>query len=1489
MEFVQHNPLRAGVPLGQFIPPAPETNSFGEVLAAAFANDNEITSGLAYALRPDYPMDETFQVLDAMADEPLAARYPDQLARAQSAVEFAAIKARILQEERNKAILAANGFSGFIAGAIAGVLSPTSLVPLMGPARGAKGVAQAFGLAAAAVGAQEAALWGLQEARSPQEVAVGIAAGTVLGGLLGSAARYLTPTERELIEARMAPSRDEGTILYAGPDGRTTEVTVEEGAPQLLGRKEPAFEQLPLPEAGYVRVYHGGPVDSSLPSSGGSRWVTTDPTYAANYRADEAGSEVFYSDLPVEHPALVAARAWDETDEAAGTNAVGRYRSFQLEEAVAALMQKVPDKIIAPALDAAGEFPAARTDTGVGAAVTNPAQGRIRRANTYVGKQVDRGADWLAAKGVPALPGAVRTLNDPIGMLAKLNPLTRQLDNKSFTASRTWAAQLQLPGIKMEGEVAATGGGDAVSRANVHMQAIGTFVQDYDKAWANYISDGKGDSLAQLAYASAMKATGRAPATGKLSYQEFGEEVFRLGNTGETASHPAIDAAVRAQAAYFDYTNRLLKDYHKQRQAIDGEEVRPLYTELEFAEDSDIQAYIHHIFDKRMLEDNYSLFIEDFSTHGKRLLESSFKTAHERFAKRREKLAALEQIYGLDEASLGRFVSRVEGERWVIDNTYRVASKAASNMRKAMKAAGDDKGTIEAAVKQLEETFGPEYAVAMKRRRELSATLTSLNKAGAGLTLKQQEVLDEIDRLDDLQMTELERVATAGARLAKKMERLGEKEARVDKEIKKAYKTIKAAAKSFLAHEKAAAKLSAGDDLFAADKAIDAADSSLQRMMRALDRIAGKEEIDFDALRQLLDDGMQGTLARVKKLNSKRAVRESELEKKALALDPEARAAMRDAELPKVREARQALEDAFETQWRERGAIDLNLKAGTADFAEQALEDARLLYKKLTGAPFRVSGIEVLTEKRGAELQRVLNIPFDTKQKWLVRNPEKVVRAHGHSMFPDMELYRMTGSVNGGQIRLDLDDEHLMRLAQIEMLPLEKQQVAKDRLTADYNSAVRDWHVLIDRFRHSRAVPSNADGFGYRLGRAAMAANVFRLMGMVMVSSVADVARPVFRYGVQGAFNNAWKPMMTDLPRVKATRAEAHRAGIALDPLLHNRAAAIWDIGDNHATRQTAVERGLEFLANKTGFVALFDRWTAEMKHLASNAAFGEISHALRVVTRQGEFPAREVAKAQDMLRAQGIDQTMAVRIADQFDRRDGSTEFQDGFRLPNTEFWDDMEAVMALRAAVSKLVNDLIITPGLDRPSWMDENMAFKMVAQFRSFTYTSTNRVMMAGLQEPDMVYLQGAMFSLALGALSYYTWAASTGGTAYSEAMEMNESKWIYEAVARSGLLAVLSEGQRIGEQIPGLNHLAIFGGEETRSQRATSLMGAVFGPSYDLGERLATVVQGIHDPTQSTLRNARRAMVPYQNVFYLRRLIDAAEAGIAEYFDIPERRG
>jgi len=209
------------------------------------------------------------------------------------------------------------------------------------------------------------------------------------------------------------------------------------------------------------------------------------------------------------------------------------------------------------------------------------------------------------------------------------------------------------------------------------------------------------------------------------------------------------------------------------------------------------------------------------------------------------------------------------------------------------------------------------------------------------------------------------------------------------------------------------------------------------------------------------------------------------------------------------------------------------------------------------------------------------------------------------------------------------------------------------------------------------------------------------------------------------------------------------------------------------------------------------------------------------------------------------------------------------------------------MRAAVNRAVDSTIITPGLDRPNWTDENMAYSMLAQFQSFTFASTNRTLLSGAQQADMALVNGMMLSLAMGGVSYYLWAMSIGGEHLEKANKFDEGQWTDEAIARSGLLGAFSIPLDVLQKLPATQDLVTFGDQPTTRRASSGLMGTALGPSYDFAEKAFGIATELDSPTESTLHKAR-LLTPYQNVFWLRQAIDKVEEGIASGLGLPERR-
>ena len=1344
-----------GIPVQAPVAPA----GFNEVMDAAFFTENDVANLARFVLKPAFPADTQFNVVEALKDNPFAMDRPEQMARAQSQAELDYITQQIQQENAARGVLAGAGVGGFLAAGLAGLVSPVSLIPFAGPARGIKGVGQAFAIAGGTVTAQEATLFGLQETRTAGEVFTGIAAGTVLGGLLGSAGRFSTPAERVQLEQGMASRQGQMTVSQL--DDVTGEVvetrfnTIKDVDIPVFSAKSKVGDEVtvyrPTGEATIARVAVPsrdaiGIQVFTLPDGSrvrrGQEVFDTSPV-SPKATIEINGARVAVADLTPEQLAVALARTAEEIpterinaatyEQKALTSEQARRNGEPVEAEVLATREVADDSAYAPDGQGGGR--------SVGAATVKTRTDGIFK------------------------PGPIR--GKLIGAIARLNPLHRLIDGTS-AAGRNYAAMMSLGGIRIANGVdngPASGVGTGLARRDSLGVHVTDFIEDYDAAYVEHIFGSTPPGFTtkgmQAALATA-KGNLRAP-EGKLNYKDFEEAVFDSANIGTAHPDPSVQKGTRALLKYFREMDEVNEAYARQREFIDGEDFVPLYTRLEFGEDSDVQNYVHHLYDSVLITNRRDEFLQDLTAHGNELAQRAFRKSFDRHADSMIK-------------DMQRFTDLAQPKAAFAKLTKQIADRVA----------------------KFDKEFGP-----------------------------------EVQRLDDYGK-ELSKAGVTGPARKEAMS-----------EFREALGT------PFL---------------------------DARRAARA----------DRTRLKELL------------------AERNPIWDKRTKANAPKQDKASREFYTEIT-----ARDFAFEDRWKSRGGDDIDVRNGTADFLRQSRLDAQTLFRNITGNPHRVIGVDLIGEARGPQLQRTLNLPYEVKRKYLDRRPESVVRAHNYSMAPDLEMYRMTGSPNGKVIFEDMNAEYLEAQNRLdystteeefgmlmgfnkrfdptlrEQIPItrERRDVLNAELKARHDEAITDMQTLVDRFRNERGRPADANAMGYRMGRFARNLNVTRFMGTVVPSSLPDVARPVMRYGLESTFSHAWKPLVTDLKLGKMSNAAARRMNIATESITHNRAQAMFDVGENFSTRQTMVERGMETLANKTGFVALFDRWTDANKRLTSRVVFGEFSHNLNVIAQGTRGP--DYDKALIQMNRLSLSEDTIARINRQFDRPGGSDEVAPDFRLPNTKEWDDFDTVMAMNAAVNQEVNDLIVTPGLDRPSWTDANEAYRVVAQFRSYSFASTNRIIMSGLQDSDMAYLNGTMMALALGGISYYAWGITAGGTMQERMMESTSEQWAYEALQRSGMLGVLSEGTRIGEQIPGLNDFAIFGGEGSNSRRASSVMGAVLGPSYDLGERLISIVQGLDEPTQSTLHSARVSMVPYQNVFYLRRLLDVVQAGLGQ--NLPETRG
>lgn len=537
----------------------------------------------------------------------------------------------------------------------------------------------------------------------------------------------------------------------------------------------------------------------------------------------------------------------------------------------------------------------------------------------------------------------------------------------------------------------------------------------------------------------------------------------------------------------------------------------------------------------------------------------------------------------------------------------------------------------------------------------------------------------------------------------------------------------------------------------------------------------------------------------------------------------------------------------------------------------------------ILGEPvLRLPGMSMLHGPKGPLKARVLRIPDAAIEDFLESDIEKVARVYTQSMSGDIELKAKFGDINMGEQFSRLLDEFN---AKSRALPAgaEAQQRA---LQKRYNDDVRDLSALRDRIRGTYQAPSDPDGLMYRAGRMALNLNYVSRLGGVTISSLPDIARPIMRYGLN-AFRDGWIPLIKSFSTAKLAMREVRLAGTALEMVRDQRALELADLLDDYG-RNSKFERGVQYMADRFSTLNLMAPWNGGIKSLTGIITMAEALRSTRALAL-GKASADEIGR----LAENGIDEAMARRIWVQAEETGNDI---DGIFLPNTEDWTDIKAVESFRALINREVDNLIVTPGLERPLWISHPVG-RILGQFKTFALVSTQRVTLAGLQQRDARVLSGVLVALSVGAFSAHIKAR----LASKDTSKWTEEQWVAEALDNSGLLGVFNEANAMAEKFSrGKVGLSVITGKQVSRFQSRDVAGTIGGPSIELiqgataavrgGSALAygAVGAGEADDWTAADTKALRRIAPFQNLMYVRKLFDMMESGANEALGVKEKR-
>jgi hypothetical protein len=539
---------------------------------------------------------------------------------------------------------------------------------------------------------------------------------------------------------------------------------------------------------------------------------------------------------------------------------------------------------------------------------------------------------------------------------------------------------------------------------------------------------------------------------------------------------------------------------------------------------------------------------------------------------------------------------------------------------------------------------------------------------------------------------------------------------------------------------------------------------------------------------------------------------------------------------------------------------DKALKQATDDF------DAALRIK-----PYQeIDDTLDLLKEAGSARQRTLDIPDNVIARWLENDIELLTRHYNKQMGMDILFTKRFGDITMKEQLNEVRAFHKTALDQLNknykdkkiLYPKFQEDIKK--LNKQLENDLRDIRGLRDRTRGTYGAPRDPHRLTSRSIRGLKSLSVVTLMGGAAISSIPDIGIMIMHHGFKDSFKamrGLWG-MNSEIMR-KINRGELHNAGEALEMALNSRSLALADVGDIFGNR-FAFERSLHNSTNVFMFMNGLNMWNTIMKETTGLMVSNNIAKLSKEYLKTGKLS----QKNKQRLASAGIDPDVLKKIGENINKYG---ETKNGFILPNTDLWKDTLAVRRFRTALTEDTSRTIVTPGAgDRALWTSTEWG-SMVAQYKSFSQSFTQRVLTRGLQEQDSAFVIGVGSMISLGMLVEQIKRKQYGQKALTDFDSL-----LYAGIERSGVMGWFMDINNVAEKVSGYN-LGLrpaLGVATPNSSTLQTKIGALGGPSAtQIMNALTVGKSALTGDYNYNTRRALRSLTPGNTLPYVDPLMDA----------------
>jgi hypothetical protein len=1446
--------------------------SISDTFGAAFRQENTIANVASLLNRPSYPPEDGYNPIAAMRGTKYERDHLEDGISIRSSAEMADFQARIDREEADRRILHDSGGWGIAAGILAGTIDPLMFLPVGGAVKSVQGgysaarsAAVVGGLTALQTGVSEIALQTAQETRTAGESAIAIATSGILGGLIGAgAAGLLSRAERQALEGAFDLDRKAITEIVEGRPPTVGMAPAGADVSDLRQMKLVGYGLDKIPGVNWLmertsptlRVFSSGSLVAK-------RALGDLAETALEFEDAARGITPSFGGAPVSR--VVQAQRVGMQLEAQETlkEAFSDYRWGQTD-ATAPIARAAFDDIRGASPDGKLGFPEFKREVTT-ALFSN---------DTHPVPQVERAAKQIRANILePIRQKAVELkLLDP-DAAPKNDPswFARVWDKQKVTARRPellkkfadWLETEQVRKAEAQGRLGSMSDElDDLDARRSRVEAQVARLEERATQLEGRISEramearragGRVDTLAERRaliaeeqseieeFIAAMRAEVKDPA--------LRERIDNLEKEFRAARRAEADARV---------SDRDLEALDKaETDAALSDRVGKMAAEIVLGTRRPVKepSFVHFMArEGGIAESQGDVFnvvgstraVPGLISKSGRTLDEWGELLAERF-RLPERPSTNQVLEWLDEALRGRqpgfWTESLSGKQLAgID-----ATRFAASLEEAMDRAG------------FTPTSKAEIAAFLRGESAPERTLADLD---AALAEMQADVVPPSVRLEGVEgRLALAQDDLASARAAVQRGMRGRQQAGARGGVVEGRQAEAAIANRYNVGGVTRGRVSRGRIGILEDRMAQAA-TKRELLDQAL-KLADEAEAEVLARveRELQDWGGKSASEAVSAIKAR--------EKASIDRAPDA-ARLGSADRPVIAAMNRILGS-------DRAMSRMEIEARSNEMIDRLLgtPDGRLPYDMASGGP-KMGIVPDTGEPRGSLKSRDNAIPTALVRDFIEDDVEHVLGTVTRTLLPDMALIERFGDVDMKTKMREIQDEYAAKA----VAGMSRKQL--DALEKEKQAVMRDLAATRDRIRGTYGMA--ADVTGRNIARFANLAKLFNIitdLGGSTLNSMGDASGTVFRHGFMNVLRDGWVPYFQAMsglnPTAKADLRQLKTMGIAVETQLNLRAHALADVADNYKPG-TKFERAVHWLADKSQVVNLQSYWTDMTKSVAATVTSAEMLRATKRVAA-GTASGKDIRK----LAASGIDPTMAARIEKAM--ASGGGETVEGARLPNTSDWTDRGAAQAFESALAREVDIAVVTPGLERPLWMSQPI-FGLLGQFKSFVAGANERMLIANLQRADINTMQGLIAAVALGTLSYRLYTLASGQKASDRPQD-----WIKEGISRSGVMGWLEEVNAISSKVTrgqGDIYRAIGADKPLSRMQSRGILGTLAGPTAGKIEKLAQIsgaaASGEWSASDTT---ATRRLMPFQNLLYIRRMLDEVEKGVNGAFGIPER--